>query len=148
MIVDELENATQYYSLGTGIEKALRYLQDTDFSQVTPGRYDIDGDAVYALVQEYESKPKSEGFWEAHHTYLDVQYVASGAEHMGYRPVKDMEANPYDAEKDFYTLEGEGEFYMLRAGYFTILKPQDAHMPGMAIDAPRSIKKVVVKVQV
>ena len=139
MIVDQLKNAAQYYALGAGIEKALRYLRDTDFSQVMPDRYDIDGDAVYALVQEYDSKPKSEGFWEAHHSYLDVQYVASGAEHMGYRPVEGMEANPYDAEKDFYTL---------RAGYFTILKPQDAHMPGMAIDAPRTIKKVVVKVQV
>ena len=42
MIVDELENAAQYYALGTSIEKALRYLQDTDFSQVTPGRYDIE----------------------------------------------------------------------------------------------------------
>ena len=50
---------------------------------------------------------------------------------MGYRPVKGMEANPYDEKKDFYTLEGEGEFYTLRAGYFTILKPQDAHMPGI-----------------
>ena len=61
-------------------------------------------------LQEYDSKPKSEGFWEAHHAYLAVQYVASGAEHMGYRPVEGMEANPYDEEKDFYTLEGEGNF--------------------------------------
>ena len=148
MIVDELKNAAQYYALGAGIEKALRYLQGTDFNQVAPDRYDLDGDAVYALVQEYDSKPKSEGFWEAHHAYLDVQYVASGIEHMGYRPVEGMEANPYDEEKDFYTLEGEGEFYTLRAGYFTILKPQDAHMPGMAIDASQPVKKVVVKVRV
>ena len=110
MIVDELENAPQYYELGTSIEKALRYLQDTDFNQVKPGRYDIDGDTVYALVQEYDSKPKSEGFWEAHHAYLDVQYVASGAEHMGYRPVEGMEANPYDEERTSISWKARGNF--------------------------------------
>ncbi len=148
MIVDELKNAKQYYGLGAGIEAALRYLAQTDFSKVAPDRYDIDGDNVYALVQEYDSKPKSEGAWEAHHTYLDVQYVAAGAEHMGYRPVEGMKAGAYDKEKDFYLLEGEGEFFTLREGYFTILKPQDAHMPGMAIAAPQAVKKVVVKVRV
>ena len=62
MIVDELKNAEQYYGLGPRIEAALRYLQETDFSQVAPDRYDIEGDDVFALVQEYDSKPKSEGF--------------------------------------------------------------------------------------
>jgi YhcH/YjgK/YiaL family protein len=148
MIVDEIKNAEQYYGLGSRIEAALRYLAQTDFSQVEPDRYDIDGDDVYALVQEYDSKPKSEGFWEAHHQYLDVQYVAAGTEHMGYRPVEGMQAGEYNKDNDFYKLEGDGEFYTLRAGYFTILKPQDAHMPGMAIAAPQAVKKVVVKVRV
>ncbi len=148
MVIDELNNAEQYYGLGPRIEAALRYLQKTDFSQVTADRYDIEGDDVFALVQEYDSKPKSEGFWEAHHQYLDVQYVASGAEHMGYAPAKGLQAGEYDEENDFYKLEGEGEFFTLRAGYFAVLKPQDAHMPGMAIDASQAVKKVVVKVRV
>ena len=62
MIIDQLQNAEQYYGLGTGIEAALRYLQETDFKNVVPERYDIDGDRVYAMVQEYDSKPKAEGF--------------------------------------------------------------------------------------
>ena len=146
MIVDEIKNAGQYYGLGARIEAALRYLAETDFSALAPGRYDIDGDKIYAVVKEYDSKPKSEGFWEAHHKHLDVQYVAAGSEHMGYRPVEGMVAGEYDGERDFYTLEGEGEFYTLRAGYFAILKPQDAHMPAMAIAEPQAVKKVLVKV--
>jgi YhcH/YjgK/YiaL family protein len=67
---------------------------------------------------------------------------------MGYRPVEGMQAGEYNKDNDFYKLEGDGEFYTLRAGYFTILKPQDAHMPGMAIAAPQAVKKVVVKVRV
>ena len=48
--------------------------------------------------------------------------------------------------KDFIKLEGEGEFLRLDAGTFVILAPQDAHMPGMAVDEPAPVKKVVVKV--
>ena len=147
MIIDRLENATQYYGLGGRIEAALRYLQDTDFRQIDPERYAIDGDQVYAMVQEYDSKPKAEGFWEAHRKYLDVQYVAAGAEHMGYAPATTLLAGAYEEDNDFVKLEGEGEFFLLREGFFCILAPQDAHMPGMAIDRPEPVKKVVVKVQ-
>jgi YhcH/YjgK/YiaL family protein len=146
MIIDQLANAGQYYGLGARIEAALRYLQDTDFNSAVPGRCDIDGDQVYAMVQEYDSKPKVEGFWEAHRKYLDVQYVAAGVEHMGYAPAANLLAGAYQQENDFIKLEGDGEFFLLREGYFCILAPQDAHMPGMAIDQPKPVKKVVVKV--
>jgi len=147
MIIDQLQNAEQYYGLGTGIEAALRYLQQTDFKNVAPERYDIDGDRVYAMVQEYDAKPKAEGFWEAHRKYLDVQYVAAGVEHMGYAAVATLQAGPYEEDKDFIKLEGDGEFFLLREGYFCILAPQDAHMPGMAVGQSAPVKKVVVKVE-
>ena len=67
---------------------------------------------------------------------------------MGYGPISGMSAGPYDAEKDFYKLEGSGDFITLRPGMFAILKPQDAHMPGMAISNPVSVKKIVIKVLV
>jgi len=125
----------------------LRYLQQTDFKNVAPERYDIDGDRVYAMVQEYDAKPKAEGFWEAHRKYLDVQYVAAGVEHMGYAAVATLQAGPYEEDKDFIKLEGDGEFFLLREGYFCILAPQDAHMPGMAVGQSAPVKKVVVKVE-
>ena len=148
MIIDQLQNAEQYYGLGTGIEAALRYLQQTDFKNVAPERYDIDGDRVYAMVQEYDAKPKAEGFWEAHRKYLDVQYVAAGVEHMGYAAAATLQAGRYEEDKDFIKLEGDGEFFLLRKGYFCILAPQDAHMPGMAVEQSAPVKKVVVKVEV
>ena len=118
MIIEQLENATQYYGLGGRIEAALRYLQDTDFRQIDPERYAIDGDQVYAMVQEYDSKPKAEGFWEAHRKYLDVQYVAAGVEHMGYAAAATLQAGPYEEDKDFIKMEGDVEFFLLREGYF------------------------------
>ena len=125
---------------------ALRYLQETDVQNAAADRYDIDGDKVYAMVQEYNSKPKAEGFWESHRKYLDVQYVAAGAEHMGYAPTVRLSPGEYQEENDFIELAGDGEFFHLREGFFCILAPRDAHMPGMAVDQPTPVKKVVIKV--
>ena len=146
MVIDQLENASQYYGLGIRIEMALRYLQETDVQNAAADRYDIDGDKVYAMVQEYNSKPKAKGFWESHRKYLDVQYVAAGAEHMGYAPTVRLSPGEYQEENDFIELAGDGEFFHLREGFFCILAPQDAHMPGMAVDQPTPVKKVVIKV--
>ena len=147
MIIDDLQNASQYYGLGPSFERGLRWLADNDLARLPVERYDIAGDTVFAMVQEYDSKPKSEGFWEAHRKYADIQLVVSGAEHMGYAPVPKLAAGDYDAERDFLPLEGEGLFVDMAAGTFMILLPQDAHMPGMAIDTPVPMKKVVVKVR-
>lgn len=148
MIVDRLENAALYYSLGPRLERALRYLQVTDAGQLAPGRREIAGEQIFALVQEYSSKRWGEGFWEAHRKYLDVQYVVAGVERMGYAPAQSLRTVEENLEKDFLKLEGDGSFVVLPAGSFAILMPQDAHMPGMAVDQPEPVKKIVVKVQV
>ena len=41
-----------------------------------------------------------------------------------------------------------GSGRQLPAGMFTIFTPEDAHMPGIALDQPQPVKKVVVKVAV
>ena len=66
---------------------------------------------------------------------------------MGYAAAATLQAGPYDEDKDFMKLEGDGEFFFLREGYFCILAPQDAHMPGMAVEQSTPVKKVVVKVK-
>ena len=66
---------------------------------------------------------------------------------MGYAPATTLLAGAYEEDNDFVKLEGEGEFFLVRNGFFCILASQDAHMPGMAIDRPESVKNVVVKVQ-
>lgn len=147
MIIDHLKNASQYAGTNKRLAAALGYLQSTDLDSVPPGRYEIDGSDVFAIIQEYESKPKEKGYWEAHRQYIDVQYVARGAELMGYAHLDRLRPGEYDASRDFLPLEGEGDFFEVREGTFVILSSQDAHMPGIAVTLPRSVKKVVVKVR-
>ncbi len=148
MIIDQLSNASFYFNLSARIAAALRHLQQTDWSSAALGRYALDGDNLFVLVQQYDTKPREKGFWEAHRKYMDVQYVHAGVEWMGYANLAHLQAGEYDESKDFLPLHGEGEFFQMRAGTFMLLAPQDAHMPGIAFGAPASVKKVVVKVAV
>lgn len=148
MIIDKLSNASMYYALSPRLERALRFLEVLDPATAATGRHEIAGEQVFALVQEYDSKPMAEGFWEAHRLYMDVQYVASGVEQIGYAHVDSLHSGEYDAAKDFLPLSGEGQFLQVSAGFFMILGPQDAHMPGMAAGESVPVKKIVVKVRI
>lgn len=161
MIIDQLANiSTPFYTglltahggtfaLADRLMAAFRFLQDFDPSRSQPQTVEIDGKRVYAMIQHYETKLRAQGAWEAHRRYLDVQYVAAGAELMGYVNFDQLQAGEYNESADFLFLQGEGNFLHMPAGTFVILGPQDAHMPGMAVnEQPQAVKKVVVKVAI
>jgi YhcH/YjgK/YiaL family protein len=100
------------------------------------------------MVQQYNTKPRKAGIWEAHRRYIDLQYVIQGAEKIGYANLTRLAQGEYDANKDFLPLFGEGEFLTLMSGDFIILMPEDAHMPGIAINALFQVKKIVIKIKV
>jgi YhcH/YjgK/YiaL family protein len=149
MITDTIDNGTTYLSLSPRIALALRYLMQPNRAAVPLGRHEIDGERVFALVQEYTTKPASECFWEAHRKFIDVQFVAAGAEAIGFSPISRMSVKrDYDSERDLMVLDGPGQLIHLHANSFAILMPHDAHMPCQAIDQPQLVRKIVVKVAV
>ena len=150
MVTDSLTNAKMYYGLGERIAKALQYLQEHDGTRLPLGKTPIDGDQIFALVQDNTTKPKAEGVWEAHRKYIDVQFVAAGVEQMGWAKVDTLTVKkPYDADADYTLFDGSGDFLTVSAGSFTIFFPQDGHIPGVAVnDQPSAVRKIVVKVAV
>jgi len=148
MIIDWLANAGFYTGLEPGVVKGLRYLKETDLRTLTPGRYPIEGEEVFALVMEYQTKDVAQAKWEAHRRYHDIQYLAAGQELMGYADLTDMAVEEYREEKDFVALKGGGVFMPFKEGMFAFFSPQDGHAPGLALKAPAPVRKVVVKVRV
>lgn len=147
MILDDLAHAEQYRGLGPGFDRALRYLRTTNLGALETGRHDIDGDNVFALVSDYETKPRQACAWEAHRRHADVQYVHTGTEQMGVAALPTLAAGPYDEEKDVLFAKGSGEFFALRPNRFVILFPHDAHMPGVSAAEPATVRKIVIKVR-
>ena len=149
MIIDKLSNSHLYSGLGERINKAFVYLEETDFSKTELGRYDIDGDNIFALVNEYNTKDESEGKLETHKNYLDVQFVAKGKELMGYAPLANQKKIvPYDEQNDITFFEGDKSFTLVEEGMFAIFFPVDVHMPGIKLREPELVKKIVIKVKV
>ena len=148
MIHDSLTRFARYKGLDPALSAALSWLAAHDLANIPPGRIDIQGDEVFALVQEYLTKPAGQGAWEAHRRYIDVQYIVKGRERVFFAPIKTLHEGEYVPEKDFLPLTGDGPSLVLSAGFFVIFHPEDAHMPGMQIDTAEPVKKVVVKVRI
>jgi len=148
MITDRLTSAHLYKLLGAGIQRAFEYLLQTDLQSLPVGRYELDGKNLYVMSQEYTSKLPEQGKWEAHRRYIDIQYIISGTERIGYSHLSRLVQGDYNPEKDFLALTGVGDFLTLSAGDFMLLFPEDAHMPGMAVSDPVPVKKVVVKIAI
>ncbi len=148
MIIDRIKNASLYYPLHPKFKQAFDYIAQIEINIIPVGRHDVDHDAMYILVQEYNTKTKEAGKWEAHRRYIDLQYVVQGTEGMGYANINDLQQGEYLPEKDFLPLFGEGQQIELRSGYFVLLFPEDAHMPSMALGESQPARKIVVKIAV
>lgn len=146
MIIDRIGNAHLYDALHPQFKRAFEYVNQIDINTIAAGRYEIDGEAMYALVQEYDTKLKAEGKWEAHRRYIDLQYVVQGVEGIGYANIHHLGQGVYDDSKDFLPLQGDGDLIPVRSGSFVLLFPEDAHMPGMAIGPSTPVKKIVLKI--
>jgi YhcH/YjgK/YiaL family protein len=151
MVIDKLENAYLYTSLSAKIGKGFEVLKDKKLSTKKDGRYDINGDNLYYIIQRYTTKPIKEGRLEAHKKYIDIQFVASGEEVIGHSfPGQLNIQEPYDEAKDvvFYKVPDEINTVKLSKGMFCILFPQDGHMPGCQLNGPSNVVKVVVKLKI
>lgn len=150
MIADIIKNRQLYSAISPGIARGLEYIAGTDFSAMEPGRYEIDGTNLYALVQAYDSIPKEQGKWECHRNYIDIQYIADGVEQIGVNHTGKMHViTPYNPDKDIEILGGDGDYVTLSKGAYGIFFPEDAHQPKIApANQPGPVRKVVVKVRV
>lgn len=150
MLVAPLEHVEEHDYLAARFRAAYAFLGRTDLGELPLGRVDIDGDDVFANVQEYDTVPAAEKQMEAHRRYYDVQFVAAGEELMEYAPLAGLtEAQPFDEESDFglYLSPENPSVVVLRAGDVAVLAPEDAHKPGCALGEPQCVRKIVVKVR-
>lgn len=149
MIIDTISNAAKYFPVHPLFEKAFAYINQTDLVQTEPGKYEIDGDKLFAIfsqkkgVTAAESKEK----FECHYTYIDIQVCIKGHETFGWKP-REKCANPkdfYDPDKDVMFFPDEPDMYFsLTGGQFVIFFPEDVHAPMIGDE---EIRKVVIKVR-
>lgn len=154
MFFGNIKNLEKHFdSCDEAIKKALIYLRDHDFKTMADGKYEIDGDKIYAKLQRYMTRPVEECHPEAHRRYVDVQFMVDGREELGWCAFSpDLRQRvSYDNRDDvefFEQLVPESSI-VLNPGDFAVLYPSDVHRPQVAIDSiSKAVTKVVVKVAV
>ena len=130
MIFDNIDSALIYAGLGEKIAIGLALLNEDSVRNAAPGRHEVDGENLFYVVDEYETKP--------------------GEECIGVAPLEGLtEETHYDGKKDlaFYKYEPTMSNLHLQQGMFAIFWPNEPHMPCRSIDKAETVKKIVVKIR-
>lgn len=148
MILDTLANAETYLGLHPGFEKAFAFLRRAGLGKLEAGKYPIDGDDVFALVQKNPGKTTKDARLEAHRNYIDIQFLIDGDERTGWRLRTECKETQqvYSAERDIEFFSDPPLNYLsLKPDMFAVFFPGDAHAPMISNG---TVHKCVVKVRV
>jgi YhcH/YjgK/YiaL family protein len=150
MIVTDLAHLERQIAMTPSFRKALQFLRQPGLAELPDGTVTLDGKRVFAIVQRYETIATHAPRFEYHRDYIDVQYVVTGEEVIGWAPAAVMAVTePYDAEKDiaFGTVDRDRwTAVRLGAGQAAVLYPEDGHAPRLSAGTVGPVVKVVVKI--
>ena len=148
MILSALSQSPSYAALHPLFPRAFDYIRNTDLFALAPGRYNIVGDDLIAIVERVQAKTKEVAKLEAHRKYIDIQLVLEGDETMGWKPLADC-LNPvseHSMEKDIrFFHDAPASWVAVPPDHFCIFLPEDAHAP---LVGDGTIRKVIFKVAV
>jgi biofilm protein TabA len=149
MIYDTLEHTENYSQKDSPIYKALCHAQSFDTSK-PDGRYEIEGDSLYALVSSYGTSPAEDRRFEAHRKYIDVQVLLEGEEKIQTSFASDLKPlEEYFEPKDIIFLQPPPDFasLVMRPGYFAVVFPHEVHRPNCNLHGKSYVRKIVLKVR-
>lgn len=109
------------------------------------------GDGIFVLEQAYLPKARSEGRYESHRGYIDLQAVVAGRELMEVTDIARLRvAEDLTPARDliFYQDAPGGSLLRVGEGEIAVFHPADAHKPSLADGEAVLVRKSVVKVPV
>ena len=115
-------------------------------AHLSDGRHEIDGDNVFALVARGQGRGPLDSPLEFHRRYLDIQYVVSGQEAIGWLPTQqcvDVKCEYLPDQDIGFFLDRPKSWIAVAPGNFAVFFPSDAHAP---LGGSGPFHKVVVKV--
>lgn len=146
MILDTLSRSDRYLGMHPLFPRAFAFLRGTDLMALEPGKHDVQGEQLFAIVEACDGRTRAEAKLECHRRYIDIQLVLDGVDEMGWRPLAECvdAATDYDATRDIrFFNDAPASWIATPPGAFCLFFPDDAHAP--LVSAGR-IRKVVLKI--
>ena len=145
MIFDHVSNLPQYACL-PGMEAIIRFLADNPPDTLQSQRYDLP-DGMWCAVSEPELR--TEGPFEVHRRYIDLQLVLTGSEQIDWLPLRAHQGPfPFSDEQDigfFEDASPQALSLRMLPGQFAVFFPEDAHKPLIRLHHGH-VKKAVFKI--
>lgn len=148
MIVTTLDKLTDYKELKWA-QAVVDFIADFRKTDMAPGRYDIQGDDLFAAVSRYDTEPKEDRLFESHRKYIDLQILLDGSERLFWAPVESLEMTSEEFSKggDIAFYKGESNTgVLLNGNVCAVLFENDAHMPNVIYTEKENVLKVVFKI--
>lgn len=148
MILDNIENAPNYFGLHPLFEKAFDYITNLDMDNLTNGSEEIEGIYLKASIVEPALKSDTEAKLETRKKYIDIQLPVAKEETFGWKSLNNLKepVDEYSSQNDFQLFNDKpSAFIKVLPGEFIVFSPEDAHAPliGEGIT-----KKIIIKVAV
>ena len=147
MIYAQLADAPRYRGIHPMLDRALALLTPEFIAAASTQRTELEGEALFVTRFDVESVTDESRFFERHERYLDIFTLAEGRERVDIAPAGTLELK--EQRGDYFGGVCETrQSVLLTPGSFLVLFPGDAHRPGMAVEGPEKLSRVVFKVQI
>jgi len=151
-VIDRIANLGAYQRLNPNFAAAFKFIREKGWETMKPqdGKFYIDGQKVYAFVNDAQLKPWSKKLVEAHYKYIDIQVPLDGNEVFGVgRLDPQAPKHPTCADGEDICFRVQDLFPVtVHPGEFALFfPPLGAHAPCCSDGQSKRVKKLVVKVR-
>ena len=147
MIYAKLSDAPVYRGIHPRLDRALDLLTEDFLSSVGTETKKLEGDDLYVTRFDVVSSADETRLFEYHRSYLDIFVLVKGEERVNIAAPESLDLREQRGDYWGGTASAE-QSVILRPGCFIVLFPGDAHRPGMAVDTPREVSRIVFKIRI
>ena len=148
-VVGKISDSDRHVWLHPRFKKAFDFLKRDDLAVLPVGRYEIEKDNCWAMVQICELTPFGAiQHPEVHRDFIDIQAPLDGPETFGLVETNGKVFLPFDEIKDIGFSDLETRPLTLQPGEFVIFFPMmGGHAPCKTLGSATMRKKLVIKVR-
>ena len=147
MIYAKHSDAPVYRGIHPRLDRALDLLTEDFLSSVGTETKKLEGDDLYVTRFDVVSSADETRLFEYHRSYLDIFVLVKGEERVNIAAPESLDLREQRGDYWGGTASAE-QSVILRPGCFIVLFPGDAHRPGMAVDTPRDVSRIVFKIRI